>query len=317
MSLFSSSTNTATAGEAKPAVDLKAFILPENKSGNSSAATGEEESVSKPKTRRTKAEAIASSKEELKRTVFIGNLPLECAIEAKAQEKFKKYLKEQVGEVESIRFRRLLTFKDDKVMSRPDMLLLKKSRKLREKALETHKGSSNAYVVFPKEESVVKALGLNASLYQQRHLRVDRADSPSVPSHKKCIFVGNLALDAEDEDVWEAFGPLPQFKVTQVRIIRDKETNRGKGFAYVAFAERAMVRLALDLFSEADPLVIKRRPVRISKCADPTEKKTFPSSTNNSSFKKPFSQQHNHQKQYKQQQQHGYKRASGMKMNKK
>lgn len=291
MSLFSSSV-AASAEKLPEGLDLKVFILPESKTG-SSALGDEEETVSKPKTRRTKAEAIAASKEELKRTVFIGNLPLECAIEAKAQEKFKKHLKEQVGEVESIRFRRLLTFKDDKVMSRPDMVLLKKSRKLREKALETHKGSSNAYVVFSKEESVGKALELNASLYQQRHLRVDRADAPSVPSHKKCIFVGNLALDAEDEDVWVAFGTLPQFKVTQVRIVRDKATNRGKGFAYVAFAERSMVRLALDLFSEVDPLVIKGRPVRISKCADPTLKKKTPnssfSSASNKQLSKPYS----------------------------
>lgn len=197
----------------------------------------------------------------------------------KAQEKVKKYLKGKVGDVESIRFRRLLTFKDDKVMSRPDMLLLKKSRKLREKALETQKGSSNAYVVFVKEESVGKALELNATLYHERHLRVDRADVPSVPSHKKCIFVGNLALDAEDEDVWQAFETLPQFKVTQVRIIRDKETNRGKGFAYVAFSDRAMVRLALDSFSESDPLKIKNRAVRISKCVQPGGKKSASSTT--------------------------------------
>ena len=261
MSLFTSSTSTAAAASTNKEVNVANFIL-------SDTVKTPEESV-KPKTRRSKTEAIAASKEELKRTVFVGNLPLECAILPKAQEKFKKYLKENVGEVESIRFRRLLTFKDDQVMGRPDMLLLRKSRKLREKALEAEKGSSNAYVVFAKEESVEKSLTLNSSLFQEHHLRFDRADAPSVPSHKKCIFVGNLALDAEDEDVWKAFESLPQFKLTQVRIIRDKATNRGKGFAYFAFADRAMVRLALDMFSEADPLKIKNRPVRISKCVQP------------------------------------------------
>lgn len=283
MSLFSNTTDAQITPKGK--VDLKSFILPEESSKAAREAGEDAASAPKFKTRRSKAEAIATSKEELKRTVFVGNLPLECAIEAKAQERFRKYLRERVGPVESVRFRRLLTYKEDKVLGRPDMMLLKKSRKLREKALETQRGSSNAYVVFDKEESVLKALELNASLYQEHHLRVDRSDAPSVPSHKKCIFMGNMALDAEDEDVWKAFEPLPQFTLTQVRIVRDKATNRGKGFAYVCFADRGMVRLALDLFSDVDPLKIKGRPVRISKCADPSGKRGDQS--NNKFAKKP------------------------------
>jgi nucleolar protein 12 len=208
--------------------------------------------------------------EESFRTLFIGNLPLECAIDKKEQERFKKwFFNESSIMLESIRFRKLIVYKSGKILPRPDMLLLRKSSKLREKVLEENaNGSVNAYIVLRKEfdisglDSVIGKL--NGNIYLGRHLRVDRADVPSIPSHKKTIFLGNLPPDLQDEDLWLAFEKLP-LKVTSVRLVRDKKANVGKGIAFVTFSERVMVKQSIDLFKK-DPLVIKNRIARVSKC---------------------------------------------------
>jgi len=209
-------------------------------------------------------------KEELSRTLFIGNLPLECAIDKKEQEKFKKwFVGETSAKLESIRFRKLIAFKSGQVLPNPNMLLLRKSRKLREKALENSaNGSVNAYIVlkrgtnFPELDSIISKL--NGIVYCGRHLRVDRTDSITNPSHKKTIFLGNLPLDLQEEDLWRAFEKFP-LKISSLRLIRDKNNNVGKGIAFVTFSERGMVRQSIDLFKK-DPLVIKNRIARVSKC---------------------------------------------------
>jgi nucleolar protein 12 len=221
-------------------------------------------------TERSKIEKIEKkNKEEASRTIFLGNLPLECAIDKKSLETFKKwFLSKTSTNFESIRFRGLIVYKSGEILSRPDMLLLRKSTKLRKKSQEDiEKGSANAYIVLKSEPSdnnlehiIAK---LNGELYSGRHLRADRVDS-AVPSYKKTIFLGNLPLDLQEEDLWKAFGKFP-LKVTNVRLIRDKKTNVGKGIAYVGFSERGMVRLSIDLFKK-DPLVIKNRTIRVSKC---------------------------------------------------
>ena len=45
------------------------------------------------------------------------------------------------------------------------------------------------------------------------------------------IFVGNLPFAVEEEELWTAFADCGAIK--RVRVIRDKITNLGKGFAYV------------------------------------------------------------------------------------
>ena len=79
--------------------------------------------------------------------------------------------------------------------------------------------------------SAVKAL--NGSMWEGKHLRVDSVGNPGVRDHKRCVFVGNLPFDVQDEDVWNTFERCGEIEF--VRIVRDKKTNIGKGFGYVQF----------------------------------------------------------------------------------
>lgn len=72
---------------------------------------------------------------------------------------------------------------------------------------------------------------------------------PSNTDPKKSLFVGGLDYAAKEEDVRVFFEELVKAErgankegsgkwVTGVRIVRDKETQLGKGFGYVHFAVR-------------------------------------------------------------------------------
>jgi nucleolar protein 12 len=54
-----------------------------------------------------------------------------------------------------------------------------------------------------------------------------------VHDHKRCVFVGSLAFDVQDETVYQHFATCGEIEF--VRIVRDKKTNIGKGFGYVQF----------------------------------------------------------------------------------
>lgn len=74
------------------------------------------------------------------------------------------------------------------------------------------------------------------------------------------MFIGNLPLSITEETIWEFFGSCGQ--VTNVRIVRDKTTNLGKGFGYVTFADKSTIELALQLAGTD----CGGRPIRINKC---------------------------------------------------
>lgn len=53
------------------------------------------------------------------------------------------------------------------------------------------------------------------------------------PNRKSSVFVGNLPYDVSEETLWKFFSDVGG--ITNVRIIRDRVTRVGKGFAYVEF----------------------------------------------------------------------------------
>ncbi|XP_049590803.1 ELAV-like protein 2 isoform X5 [Syngnathus scovelli] len=55
----------------------------------------------------------------------------------------------------------------------------------------------------------------------------------NIPGHSSgwCIFVYNLAPDADESILWQMFGPFGA--VTNVKVIRDFNTNKCKGFGFV------------------------------------------------------------------------------------
>ncbi|KAF9077008.1 hypothetical protein BDP27DRAFT_1254983 [Rhodocollybia butyracea] len=138
---------------------------------------------------------------------------------------------------------------------------------------------------------VVSQTHASAPEAQGRVLRTGNDVDP-----KRCVFVGNLDFESKEEDVRVFFegvistekGPRAagdnesgddeeddeenptkavkkyQGWVTRVRIIRDKDTLLGKGFAYVQFAERECVDEILAL--EPGKLKFAKRKLRVERC---------------------------------------------------
>lgn len=211
--------------------------------------------------RRKPKRSMKDDPARLERTLFVGNVPSKCCIDKSLQRELRNIFSKH-GEVESIRFRSLAL---SEPMPRKVAYI---SGQLSDKI-----DSNNAYVVMKSSAEAQKALVENTCLFHGHHLRVDVAGpSGKLPSHKKSVFVGNLPLDVSEEALWTAFSDCGA--VTGVRVVRDKKSGIGKGFAYVAFQERSTVKLALMLNSSE----IGGRKIRVVKCSKPGEE--------NSSFKK-------------------------------
>ncbi|KAJ2343261.1 Nucleolar protein 12, partial [Coemansia sp. RSA 2671] len=171
--------------------------------------------------------------EVIKRTLFIGNLSIQCITDKAAYSQLKTMCT-KYGKVKAIRFRSI-AFAE---------LLPRKIAFIQGK-FHSERQSCNAYVEFVEEESAKKAVELNGSEFCDRHIRVDMANNDKSHDMKRSVFVGNLDFAADEEELWKHFGTCGT--VENVRVIRDPKTSIGKGFAYVQFTDRAAVTLALRL----------------------------------------------------------------------
>lgn len=214
----------------------------------------EEEEREKGPTRKERKELLSDSKEKQERTLFLGNLPVACATD-KTMIKDLKARFTTYGPVESIRFRSI-PFAEPQ--ARRVAFIKKNFRK------DGTGGTCNGYIVMKTREAALAALKENATIFADRHLRVDLAvegEGSTKTNTKKSIFIGNLPMDLEEEPVWQLFGKCGL--VTNVRLIRDRVSNMGKGIGYVTFASKDSVDVALKL----NGTMLGSRPVRVSPCA--------------------------------------------------
>lgn len=128
------------------------------------------------------------------------------------------------------------------------------------KQFHEERNSVNAYIVMEREEDAREAVKENGTVFEGHHIRVDVAAADRKNDTKKSIFIGNLPLNVNEEVIWDFFGTCGS--ITNVRLIRDKKTNLGKGFGYVTFADKGSIDLALQLAGTD----CAGRPIRISKC---------------------------------------------------
>jgi nucleolar protein 12 len=132
------------------------------------------------------------------------------------------------------------------------------------KLLNEVKRSAQGYVVFESDDSIPAALQMNNTQYQSHTIRVDRA-TPTIDSNHS-VFVGNLPYGADEESLRLHF--LTHLKseedaaITGVRIIRDRETQKCKGFGYVTFSDASVVPAALELQSST----YMKREIRVMIC---------------------------------------------------
>ena len=206
-----------------------------------------------------------SELEKASRTVFLGNVST-VAIKSKSAratlivhlESFIASLPEGdiAHKIESIRFRSTAFSNNG---------LPKKAAYARKELMDSTTKGTNAYVVYTTQSAAREAVNkLNGTVIFDRHLRVDGVAHPTKVDHRRCVFVGNLgfvddessinaAKDEEnnrrprkvrepadaEEGLWRQFSKAGV--VESVRVIRDKATRVGKGFAYVQFQVRCLL----------------------------------------------------------------------------
>lgn len=136
--------------------------------------------------------------------------------------------------------------------------------------LDTPKKSAQGYVVFESADSIKKALQLNNTTYKSHTIRVDHANPTIEPS--RTVFVGNLPYAADEETLrghfmekmseGEDLNEREGSAVSGVRIIRDKETQKCKGFGYVMLRDATLVPLALALHGS----MYRKKEIRVMIC---------------------------------------------------
>ncbi|XP_010019918.1 PREDICTED: RNA-binding protein 34, partial [Nestor notabilis] len=182
-----------------------------------------------------------------RRTVFVGNLPVDCTAQV-LKSRFKEY-----GQIKSIRFRSLVPAEDT---------LSKKLAAIKHKVHPNAK-FVNAYIVYKEECDAIKALKENGTeIASGFHIRVDIASKSNSHDNKRSIFVGNLSYDISDDAVREHFSACGS--VVAVRIVRDRNTGLGKGFGYVLFEDTDAVHLAQRL----NGTDLMGRKVRVQRCGE-------------------------------------------------
>jgi len=199
------------------------------------AAKKDEKYVIRPKISSAQKNAEA---EKLKRTVFVGNVPADCIQKpGPLKAVFLLY-----GAIQSVRFRSI-AFAEGTKHRRSAVIT---------KADLGNRSTCNAYVVFKDAESAAKAAkDGNGAQLQGKVLRCDMATTPgkhedlSHGDHRKGVFVGNLPFDVEEDQLRRHFDGCGE--ISNVRVVRDRGSNLGKGIAFVQFSDRDAVALAVEL----------------------------------------------------------------------
>ena len=61
------------------------------------------------------------------------------------------------------------------------------------------------------------------------------------------IYVGNLAYETNEKDIETAFTPYGQ--VSEVRLIKDRDSGRSKGFAFVEMPDQREAEAAMQVLN--------------------------------------------------------------------
>ncbi|KAL0811582.1 hypothetical protein ABMA28_009964 [Loxostege sticticalis] len=222
--------------------------------GPAEESSDEEDSPEPKKPEKKEKTDEPRTEEEIKRTLFVGNVLFNKKCKKEIKKIFSKY-----GDIETVRIR-TVPVKDGRVT--PKVAVIKNE-------LHPERTTVNVYVKYKDPSSVDQALVENNTVLNDCHLRVTRSDSTGAEHDPRCaIFVGNVPFAMEDEALRAKFEQCGE--IESVRIIRDKKTNAGKGFAYVNFSSKDGVELALAL-SEED-LTVKNRILRVQRCTQLTQR---------------------------------------------
>nr|XP_023018945.1 nucleolysin TIAR-like [Leptinotarsa decemlineata] len=107
-----------------------------------------------------------------------------------------------------------------------------------------------AFVEFTNHQSASTALAaMNKRLFLDKEMKVNWATSPGNQpkqdtSNHHHIFVGDLSPEIETDTLREAFAPFGE--ISNCRIVRDPQTLKSKGYAFVSFVKKAEAENAIQ-----------------------------------------------------------------------
>uniref|UniRef100_A0A0K8TQX3 Putative apoptosis-promoting rna-binding protein tia-1/tiar rrm superfamily n=1 Tax=Tabanus bromius TaxID=304241 RepID=A0A0K8TQX3_TABBR len=107
-----------------------------------------------------------------------------------------------------------------------------------------------AFIEFTSHQSATTALtAMNKRLFLDKEIKVNWATSPgnqpkTDTSTHHHIFVGDLSPEIETETLREAFAPFGE--ISNCRIVRDPQTMKSKGYAFVSFVKKAEAENAIQ-----------------------------------------------------------------------
>lgn len=252
--------------ESGPFVTVFAEELDSSSKGDGGASLGNKRSPhdkgkgSKPH-KRLLRHALHPNEEEDARTVFVGNLP-NTVDKKKVAKAFK-----DCGAIESVRVRSQALEPTSgkagagsgagvagatgdgedsaRVVGTKDVG--RAVRVLRGELKKDPRCSATAYILFKDSSSVTTAIQKkNGVVFQDRHLVVTALDAASAAyPPETSVFLGNVAYDTTEEDVWRFFSEHGIADVKRVRLVRDRDSGDCKGFGYVEFHSKKTVEPAI------------------------------------------------------------------------
>jgi RNA recognition motif-containing protein len=270
VNLFAAKSPTTPPVPRRPAEKTKEKeVLVEKEENESNDEEMSEASESTP-VEDDKETPLKEEKKADDRTVFVGNLPLATTRKDLAR------LFRPCGKVASTRIRSVALQAEEGVKLPPaqagNQKLVKQILVNQKKIDHTTKASVQGYVVFSEASSVEEAIKLNNSLVpakggiasESRRMRVDRVNQEY--DARRSVFIGNLPWAADEEGLRACFVQACQWSddaIDGIRIVRDKETQRCKGFGYVLLKDSSLVATALRTMSGQN---YKGRPLRAMVC---------------------------------------------------
>ncbi|XP_037947804.1 nucleolysin TIAR-like [Teleopsis dalmanni] len=106
-----------------------------------------------------------------------------------------------------------------------------------------------AFIEYTTYQAATTALtAMNKRLFLDKEIKVNWASSPGnqpktdISSHHH-IFVGDLSPEIETETLREAFAPFGE--ISNCRIVRDPQTMKSRGYAFVSFVKKAEAENAI------------------------------------------------------------------------
>lgn len=92
---------------------------------------------------------------------------------------------------------------------------------------------------------------------------------------KRTLYIGNLAYDAEEQDLdiaFESFG-----EIEDIKLMRDRETGRSRGFAFITFENEDEAEAAMSM----DGKEVAGRPIRVNHAKERQPNKRQPNQRQN------------------------------------